>query len=212
MRPLCRRPCSAQGRPPGHGEKARLAVYHEQTEPLKAYYEKQGKLFSIDGQGDIAENYGADHRCGRGGEMIVIKTRRELEIMRLATRISARALRPRGEAVEPGVTTEGNRPPDPGAISRGRARRRPSSDTAASRQRLHFGKPCGDPRHTGPQDKAQAGRYRERGRPGPFFEGYHGDNAWTFPCGDISEKAQKLLKATEEPFTGALRWQRRGTG
>ena len=35
--------------------KARLAVYHEQTEPLKAYYEKQGKLFSIDGRGDIAE-------------------------------------------------------------------------------------------------------------------------------------------------------------
>ena len=33
---------------------------------------------------------------------------------------------------------------------------------------------------------------------GAFFEGYHGDNARTFPCGDISEKAQKLLKATEE--------------
>ena len=32
---------------------ARLGVYHEQTEPLKAYYEKQGKLFSVDGRGDI---------------------------------------------------------------------------------------------------------------------------------------------------------------
>ena len=34
--------------------KARLNVYHEQTEPLKAYYEKQGKLFSVDGRGEIA--------------------------------------------------------------------------------------------------------------------------------------------------------------
>jgi len=35
--------------------KARLTVYHEQTEPLKAYYEKQGKLFSVDGRGEISE-------------------------------------------------------------------------------------------------------------------------------------------------------------
>ena len=28
----------------------RLAVYHEKTEPLKAYYEKQGKLFIVEGQ------------------------------------------------------------------------------------------------------------------------------------------------------------------
>ena len=27
----------------------RLAVYHEKTEPLKAYYEKQGKLFIVEG-------------------------------------------------------------------------------------------------------------------------------------------------------------------
>ena len=37
--------------------------------------------------------------------MIVIKTSRELQAMRLATRISARALKLAGEAVEPGVTT-----------------------------------------------------------------------------------------------------------
>jgi len=33
----------------------RLRVYHEKTEPLKAYYEKQDKVFSVDGQGDISE-------------------------------------------------------------------------------------------------------------------------------------------------------------
>ena len=29
--------------------KDRLHVYHEQTEPLKGYYEKQGKLFEVKG-------------------------------------------------------------------------------------------------------------------------------------------------------------------
>ena len=33
----------------------RLAVYHEKTEPLKAYYEKQGKLFIVEGQEDVAD-------------------------------------------------------------------------------------------------------------------------------------------------------------
>ena len=35
--------------------KARLAVYHEQTEPLKDYYEKQGKLRIVEGQEDVAD-------------------------------------------------------------------------------------------------------------------------------------------------------------
>ena len=35
--------------------KDRLHVYHEQTEPLKGYYEKQGKLFEVKGEGDINE-------------------------------------------------------------------------------------------------------------------------------------------------------------
>lgn len=33
----------------------RLRVYHEQTEPLKGYYEAQGKLVSVNGQGSVAE-------------------------------------------------------------------------------------------------------------------------------------------------------------
>lgn len=31
----------------------RLSVYHKQTEPLISYYEKQGKLISVSGEGDI---------------------------------------------------------------------------------------------------------------------------------------------------------------
>ena len=30
------------------------------------------------------------------------------------------------------------------------------------------------------------------------YKGFHGDNAWTFACGEISEEAQKLLDATKE--------------
>lgn len=33
----------------------RLKIYHEETEPLKGYYEKQGKLFMVDGQEEVAD-------------------------------------------------------------------------------------------------------------------------------------------------------------
>lgn len=35
--------------------KDRLRVYHEQTEPLKEYYEKQGKLHIVEGQEEVAD-------------------------------------------------------------------------------------------------------------------------------------------------------------
>ena len=34
---------------------ARLKVYHEQTEPLKAYYSAQGKLSVVEGQEEVAD-------------------------------------------------------------------------------------------------------------------------------------------------------------
>ena len=33
----------------------RLAVYHEKTAPLKDYYEKQGKLVTVEGQEEVAD-------------------------------------------------------------------------------------------------------------------------------------------------------------
>ena len=35
--------------------KSRLDVYHAQTEPLKEYYEKQGKLYIVEGQEEVAD-------------------------------------------------------------------------------------------------------------------------------------------------------------
>lgn len=39
---------------------------------------------------------------------------------------------------------------------------------------------------------------------GAIYKGYHGDGAWTYPCGTISEKAQKLLEATEASLFSGL--------
>lgn len=33
---------------------------------------------------------------------------------------------------------------------------------------------------------------------GACYEGYHGDSAWTYPVGDVSDEVKKLLKVTEE--------------
>ena len=33
----------------------RLSVYHEQTEPLKDYYNKQNKLLIVEGQDDVKD-------------------------------------------------------------------------------------------------------------------------------------------------------------
>lgn len=35
--------------------KSRLAVYHSQTQPLKEYYERTGRYYSVDGSGSIEE-------------------------------------------------------------------------------------------------------------------------------------------------------------
>lgn len=33
---------------------------------------------------------------------------------------------------------------------------------------------------------------------GAFYKGFHGDNAWTFTCGTVSEETQRLLDVTRE--------------
>ena len=41
---------------------------------------------------------------------------------------------------------------------------------------------------------------------GACIEGFNGDNAWTFACGEISEEARELLEATEKSlFLGLSR-------
>ena len=45
---------------------------------------------------------------------------------------------------------------------------------------------------------------------GAFFEGFHGDNAATFACGEISQEAQNLLDATRESLYEGINMARVG--
>ena len=45
---------------------------------------------------------------------------------------------------------------------------------------------------------------------GAKFDGYHGDNAATFACGDISEEAKRLMDATRESLYEGIKAARAG--
>ena len=135
--------------------------------------------------------------------MVVIKTSRELHSMRLATKISARALKLAGEMVEPGVSTyeidaavrkyiesQGAVPSFLGYMGY------PASTCISLNNVVIHGIPSKDTIiKNGDIVSVDVGA---------FINGFHGDNARTFACGDISEKAKGLLKATEESLYAAI--------
>ncbi len=129
--------------------------------------------------------------------MIVLKTGRELKVMREACRISAEALKLAGNAVQPGVTTaELDRIAEQYILSQG----------AKPNFKNYNGYPAtacisinNEVIHGIPSKK----RIIKSGDIvsidlGAVFEGYHGDNAATFACGDISPEAKRLMDTTRE--------------
>ena len=129
--------------------------------------------------------------------MIVVKTAREIQRMQDACTLSARALKLAGEMVEPGVSTyeidmavkkyiegEGGKPSTLGYNGY------PASTCISVNSVVVHGIPS----------------KKTILREGDIvsidicasINGYHGDNAYTYPCGDISEEARRLLTATEE--------------
>ena len=129
--------------------------------------------------------------------MIVLKTGRELKIMREACRISAEALKLAGNAVEPGVTTaELDKIAEKYILGQG----------AVPNFKNYNGYPAtacisinNEVIHGIPSKKRviQAGDIVSIDL-GAKFEGYHGDNAATFACGDISAEAKRLMDTTRE--------------
>lgn len=129
--------------------------------------------------------------------MIVVKTLREIEVMKQACRISANALKKAGESVRPGITTEEiddiirryieNQGATPSFLGYGGFPK--SSCISVNNVVIHGipSKKC--VLKEGDIVSIDVGAY---------FEGFHGDNAWTFPCGKISEEAQMLLDTTKE--------------
>ena len=129
--------------------------------------------------------------------MIVLKTGRELKVMREACRISAEALKLAGSAVQPGVTTaEIDRIAEKYILSQG----------AVPNFKNYQGYPAtacisinNEVIHGIPSKK----RVIKSGDIvsidlGAKFDGYHGDNAATFACGDITDEAKRLIDTTRE--------------
>ena len=118
--------------------------------------------------------------------MINLKTTRELRCMRDAGKISQEALLKAGEAVRPGVST----------LELDKIVRRTIEKAGAVPSFLGYGIPS-------------AHEILKEGDivsidVGAIYEGFNGDNAWTFPCGKVSEEAQKLMDATRESLFLAI--------
>lgn len=129
--------------------------------------------------------------------MVVLKTKRELDLMREACRISANALKEAGKAVQPGVSTK-----EIDDIVR-----KYIQEQGATPSFLGYGgfpaSACisvNDVVIHGIPSKKQILKNGDivSVDVGAFIEGFHGDNAYTFACGDISNEAQALLDATKE--------------
>ena len=141
--------------------------------------------------------------------MIVLKTGRELKIMREACRISAGALKLVGSAVEPGVTTaELDRLAEEYIRSEGAVPNfknyegYPATACISINNEVIHGIPS-------KSRKIVAGDIVSVDL-GAMFEGYHGDNAATFACGDVSPEAKRLMDTTRESLYEGIKAARVG--
>ena len=142
--------------------------------------------------------------------MIVLKTNRELKIMREAGRISANALKLAGEAIEPGVST----------WEIDRVARHYIEEQGATPSFLGYGgfpaSACISVNDVVIHGIPHKDKIIKKGDivsidVGAIFEGFNGDNAWTFPCGDVSEEAQTLMDTTRESLFEGIKAAKAGS-
>ncbi|MEE0841238.1 MAG: type I methionyl aminopeptidase [Acutalibacteraceae bacterium] len=141
--------------------------------------------------------------------MIVLKTSRELSVMREACRISAGALQLVGKSVEPGISTwELDKIAEKYILSQG----------AKPNFKGYSGYPAtacisinNEVIHGIPSKKRilKAGDIVSVDL-GASIEGYNGDNAATFAVGDISDEAKRLMDATRESLYEGIKAARAG--
>ena len=141
--------------------------------------------------------------------MVVLKTSRELKAMRDAGRISSQALKLAGEAVEPGVST----------LEIDRIVRKYIEGQGATPSFLNYGgfpaSACISVNDVVIHGIPRKHQILKQGDivsidVGAFYEGFHGDNAWTFPCGEVSKEAQDLMDVTRESLFEGLNAARPG--
>ena len=140
--------------------------------------------------------------------MISLKSPREIEAMRRAGRITAQARALAGSMVAPGVTT----------LEIDKAVRRFIESQGAKPSFLGYG---------GFPGSACISVNEEviHGIPGPrklregdivsidvgaFIGGFHGDCAATYPCGEISAEARRLIEVTQQSFWEGMKYARQG--
>lgn len=141
-------------------------------------------------------------------EFISIKSTREIECMRRAGRLTAQARALAGSMVKPGVTT----------LEIDHAVRRFIESHGAKPSFLGYGgfpgSACisvnevvihGIPDHR----KLKEGDIVSVDV-GAFLDGFHGDCAATFPCGQVSEEALRLIEVTRQSFWEGIKQARAG--
>ena len=140
--------------------------------------------------------------------MISLKSPREIEHMRRAGRLTAQARALAGSMVRPGVTTHEidaavrkfieSHGAKPSFLGYGGFSG--SACISINEQVIH-----GIP---GPR-KLQEGDIVSIDV-GAYLEGFHGDCAATFPCGEVSEEAMRLIRVTEQSFWEGIKFAHSG--
>ena len=131
--------------------------------------------------------------------MIIVKTPEQIKLMRIAGRITGEALLLGGEMVKPGVSTKQIDDKIRHYIEKCGAKPSflgyggfPGSACISINQEIIHGIPSSH-------------RINEEGDivkidVGAYIHGFHGDSANTFPCGNVSEEAKKLIAVTKRSW------------
>ena len=140
--------------------------------------------------------------------MITLKSSRELELMRISGQITAAARALAGAMVEPGVSTrEINKEVHRFIKSKGAVpsflgyNGFPASVCISVNDEVIHGIPGGRILREGDIVSIDVGAFKN---------GFHGDCAATFPCGKISDEAQRLIDVTRQSFFEGIRYAREG--
>jgi methionyl aminopeptidase len=134
--------------------------------------------------------------------MIICKSETELKLMRKAGRIVAETHRLLANSIKPGITTKEldqiaeDYIHSQGAIPSFKGYNGfPASICASVNDELVHGIPGQRKLNEGDIISIDIGAQ---------YQGYHGDSAWTYPVGKVSDTAQKLLEVTEKSLYAGL--------
>ncbi len=140
--------------------------------------------------------------------MISVKSERELEVMRRAGRITAKARELAGRMVRPGVTTrEIDKAVHDYIVSQGAKPSflnyagYPASACISVNDVVIHGIPDKRVLREGDIVSVDVGAY---------WGGFHGDCAATFACGNISPEAKRLIEVTKQSFFEGIKFARQG--